>query len=173
MKSKTLLDASNMSLQEKARILFQALGDDVISKLDHIPDLNSNDAYGLLWESLDSEYSRYPHGVASYILELTSELQRWPVCHTSSDLKELYKFLKFHHSSLLQIGQESQIEHIAIKLLILSCLTGKLQESFSTLMNQHPNMPIVDSAGMASLKWPLQIFRSIKMAGRKCVTQVT
>ena len=29
------------------------------------------------------------------------------------------------------------------------------------------------STGMASLKWPLQIFRSIKMAGQKCVIQVT
>ena len=145
VRSTTLVSACNISQQEKAKILFRALDEDVVSKLDHIPNLNSDDAYTSLWESLDREFSRYQHDVASYILELTSELQIWPVVDTSSDIKLLYKFLNYHYGSLKQIGQESQMEHVGIRLLILSCLTGNLMEKFSTWMNGHSSEPIIEN----------------------------
>ena len=87
--------------------------------------------------------SKYHDGVTSRVLELISELQSWPVCDSSSQLRKLYKFLKSHYYSLKQFGQEYELEHVSIRMLLLTCFNGKLLETFSTLMYQNPKEPII------------------------------
>ena len=140
----TLIDSTNTPGDEKARVLLQALDHDVISRLDHVPELSTPNAYELLWESLDAEFSKYQDGVTSRVLELISELQSWPVCDSSSQLRKLYKFLKSHYFSLKQFGQENELEHVSIRMLLLTCFNGKLLETFSTLVYENPKKPIIE-----------------------------
>ena len=142
-KFKTLIASSNASPEEMARTLYQALGNNVISQLDHIPNLNDPTAYDNLWASLDAEFGKFQHGSTAYITELTTKLQNWPPVRSSAEVHEFYKFLRSYYTSLEQINHQGEMEHSSIRVLILGRLTGKLLGLSSSLINHNPSEPVI------------------------------
>ena len=62
VKFQALIASTNASLEEKAKTLYQALGNEVIMQLDHVPNLTDPEAYEKLWQSLDIEFGKFQHG---------------------------------------------------------------------------------------------------------------
>ena len=143
VKFQTLIASTNASLEEKAKTLYQALGNEVIMQLDHVPNLTDPEAYEKLWQSLDIEFGKFQHGHTGYVTELTTKLQNWPAVRTSAEVHQLYKLLKSYYTSLEQIGQEHEMEHSSIRMLILGRLTGKLLGLSSSLINHNPYAPVI------------------------------
>jgi hypothetical protein len=139
----TLIACTNTSAKDQAKTLYQSLVEDVVEQLDHVPNLDSADAYEKLWQSLDSEYGRFQNGVIAYVTELTTGLQSWPTCKTSTDLHQLYKFVRSHYTALEQVGQESQAEHTSIRMLLLGRFTGRVMGRCSTVIDENPNSPVI------------------------------
>ena len=138
-KFQTLISGTDTTEEQRARTLYQALGNDVVCQLDHIPNLAKPGAYERLWENLDTEYGRYLNGATSYVTELITKLQLWPPCRTSSEIHHLYKFVRYIYTALEQTNQISEIEHSSVRVLILGRLTGGLLGKCSKLIDRNPN----------------------------------
>ena len=143
VKFQTLMAATTSTPEEQAKTLYQALGNEVISQLDHIPNLSDPGAYDRLWQSLDEEFGKFQHGHTGYVTELTNKLQNLPPVRSSTEIHQLYKLLKSYYTSLEQIGQQHEMEHSSIRTLILGRLTGKLSGLTSSLINHNPYSPVI------------------------------
>ena len=153
---KTLIATTETSPRDQAKALYEALKEDVVEQLDFIPKLDAPGAYEKLWKALDTEYGRFQNGAVSYVIELSSKLQSWPVCRTSEEIHSLYKLLRSHYNALEQVNQVSEVEHGSIRVLILGRLTGWIRGRCSTLMDDNPYSPVMP-----------QVLDTLKKAKRK------
>ena len=144
-KFKTLMASTNATPEEQARTLYQSLGGDVVTQLDHIPNLCDQGAYNRLWHSLDAEFGKFQNGAQDYVNELTSRLQTWPLARSSGDVSALYKFLRSYNTTLELEGQEHELETSHIRKLILGTLTGQLKGRVIKLIddNNNSSRPII------------------------------
>ena len=138
-KFKTLMASTNATPEEQARTLYQSLGGDVVTQLDHIPNLCDSGAYERLWQSLDSEFGRFHNGAQDYVNDLTARLQTWPLAKSSNDVSALYKFLRSYNTTLELERQEHEMETSHIRKLILGTLTGHLKGRIIKLIDDNNN----------------------------------
>ena len=98
-------------------------------------------AYHRIWSILDEDYGTIQLGQEHHLSALF-EIQFWPETRSVEELHKLYRHVSLHYEALKHYGPDACYQAEAVKILILSSLTGYAAKRVTQLREQQDNYNI-------------------------------
>ena len=95
-------------------------------------------AYNRIWSILDEDYGSAQLGLDHHLASLI-DISNWPEAKSIEDLNKLYRHVSLHYQAIKHYGPEACQQAEAMKISILSTLTGYAAKRITQLRERNTN----------------------------------